>query len=171
MNFLRSSCLLTFLAFVGHSLPNFLILFADDLGYGDLSYNGHPTISTPNVDQIAREGMILTQWYSGFHVCSPSRASLLTGRLPPRTGCAGPWVGGVFPSAAIGGLPHYEITFAQQLKGIGYKTKIIGKWHLGERQEFLPYNYGFDEFFGLPYSVNNATIATHLCGNQKHGNY
>ena len=85
--------------------PNFLILFADDMGYGDMSIHGHPTLHTPNLDNLARQGKRLTQWYSGFHVCSPSRASLMTGRLPPRCGCAGLGTGGVFPVGANGGLP------------------------------------------------------------------
>ena len=73
--------------------PNILILFADDLGYGDLGFNGHPTIRTPNLDRLAYGGMRLTQWYSGFHICSPSRAAMLTGRLCTRSGCCGPWKG------------------------------------------------------------------------------
>ena len=134
--------------------PNFLILFADDMGYGDLSYNGHPTINTPNVDKLALGGMRFTQWYSGFHVCSPSRAAMLTGRLPVRSGMAGTWTGGVLSADAVGGLPDNETTFAQILKKVGYMTKAIGKWHLGQRHENLPYFRGFDEYFGIPYSVD-----------------
>merc|ERR1719291_1404248 len=86
--------------------PNFMIIFADDMGYGDMSNTGNPTIVTPNLDRLATEGMKFTQWYSGFHVCSPSRAAMLTGRLPIRSGCAGArWTGGVFMDDAVGGLP------------------------------------------------------------------
>ena len=134
--------------------PNFLILFADDMGYGDLSFNGHPTIHTPNLDKLAYEGMRFTQWYSAFHVCSPSRAAMLTGRLPVRSGMAGTWSGGVLSADAVGGLPLNETTFAEALKDVGYMTKCIGKWHLGQRHEFLPYFQGFDEYFGIPYSVD-----------------
>ena len=90
---------------VAEQQPNILVLFADDLGFSDLSCYGHPTIRTPNIDHLAKEGMRFTQWYSGFHVCSPSRASMMTGRLPIRVGIAGAsWTGGVFNSAAVGGL-------------------------------------------------------------------
>mmetsp|Transcript_105019 Transcript_105019/g.203382 ORF Transcript_105019/g.203382 Transcript_105019/m.203382 type:complete len:594 (-) Transcript_105019:78-1859(-) len=140
--------------------PNVLILFADDMGYGDLSCNGHPTIATPNIDRIAAEGMRFTQWYSGFHVCSPSRASMLTGRLPVRSGTAGSsWVGGVFRSTAVGGLPENETTFASLLKGVGYRTLAVGKWHVGQRRQFLPTSHGFDEYFGIPYSVDMGNSA------------
>merc|ERR1719453_1323242 len=103
------------------SRPNFLILFADDMGYGDMSGSGHPTIATPNLDRLASEGMRFTQWYSGFHVCSPSRAAMLTGRLPIRSGTAGAkWTGGVFMFDAKGGLPRNETTFASLLRDVGY---------------------------------------------------
>lgn len=139
----------------GATKPNFLILFADDMGYGDISANGHPTILTPNIDRLAREGMMFTQWYSGFHVCSPSRAAMLTGRLPIRSGCAGDhWQGGVFMNNAIGGLPRNETTFAEALKEVGYASKAIGKWHLGQRHEYLPPSQGFDEYYGVPFSVD-----------------
>ena len=97
--------------------PNILVLFADDMGFGDLGCMGHPTIRTPNIDRLANEGMRFTQWYSGFHVCSPSRASMMTGRLPIRVGIAGAsWTGGVFNSAAVGGLPENETTIAESLR-------------------------------------------------------
>ena len=124
------------------------------MGYGDLSMTGHPTIDTPNIDRLGREGMFFTNWYSGFHLCSPSRASLLTGRLPPRTGCAGSWHGGVFPANAVSGFPDNETTFADQLKERGYATGVLGKWHLGQREKYLPFNRGFDEWLGIPYSVD-----------------
>lgn len=134
--------------------PNFLILFVDDLGYGDLGYNGHPTITTPNIDALALNSMRFTQWYSGFPSCSASRAAILTGRLPPRSGCSGGWKGGVFREGANGGLPTNETSFATILKKVGYATQIIGKWHLGQKDEYLPFNHGFDDWFGLPYSAD-----------------
>ena len=133
--------------------PNVLILFADDLGYGDLSDYGHPTTSTPNLDSLANKGVKFTQWYSGFHVCSPSRGSMMTGRLPIRTGTAGEaWFGGVFNADAVGGLPTNETTIAKALKSAGYATKAVGKWHLGQQPKFLPIAHGFDEYYGIPYS-------------------
>ena len=110
--------------------PNFIIIFVDDLGYGDLSCYGHPTIRTPNLDQMAAEGMRFTQFYVAANVCTPSRAALLTGRLPVRSGMYGKERGVFFPNSASG-LPHSEITMAQELKKQNYQTGIVGKWHLG----------------------------------------
>lgn len=131
--------------------PNIIIIFADDLGYGDLSCYGHPTIRTPNLDQMAEEGMRFTQFYVGSSVCSPSRAALLTGRLPIRNGMVGKQKIVLFPYSA-GGLPQTEITIAKALKTKGYGTAIIGKWHLGHLPEFLPAHHGFDYYYGIPYS-------------------
>jgi arylsulfatase A len=133
--------------------PNFIIILADDLGYGDLSSYGHPTIRTPNLDKMALEGTRFTQFYVGANVCSPSRAALLTGRLPIRTGVFGTnSTNKVFFTNSTSGLPHSEITLAKALKGKGYQTAIVGKWHLGSLPQFLPLNYGFDSYFGIPYS-------------------
>lgn len=132
----------------GRRRPNFVVLFADDLGYGDLSCYGHPVIRTPNLDRMAEEGMRFTSYYAAASVCTPSRVGLLTGRYPVRAGLptnTGP--------ETMGGLPLKEITLAQHLKGAGYRTCAIGKWHLGyQPAEYLPTSRGFDEFFGLPYS-------------------
>ncbi|XP_077990529.1 arylsulfatase A-like [Glandiceps talaboti] len=130
--------------------PNILIIFADDLGYGDLSCYGHPTSVSPNFDKLASDGLLFTQFYSANSVCSPSRAALLTGRLPPRTGM---WPGVFWPTSS-GGLPRNETTIAALLKPLGYRTGIIGKWHLGvgKNQMYLPTNYGFDSYYGIPYS-------------------
>ena len=130
--------------------PNFIIIFADDLGYGDLGSYGHPTISTPKLDKMAIEGMRLTQFYVGSSICTPSRASLLTGKLPIRTGMYGKR-SVLFPDNA-GGLDSKEITIASALKNYDYKTACIGKWHLGHLKEYMPTNHGFDEFYGIPYS-------------------
>lgn len=135
--------------------PNVVIIFADDMGYADTSHSGNPTIMTPNLDKFAAEGMRFTQWYSAFHVCSPSRAAMLTGRIPVRSGCAGNgWTGGVFTDDAVGGLPLNETTFAEILGPQGYATMAIGKWHLGQQAKFLPTAQGFDEYFGIPFSVD-----------------
>ncbi len=130
--------------------PNFIIILADDLGYGDLGSYGHPTIRTPHLDTLAQQGIRFTQFYVAANVCSPSRAGLLTGRLPVRTGVTG-GLGVFFPHSATG-LPTSEVTIAKALKAKGYSTGIVGKWHLGSKPQYLPNNYGFDEYFGIPYS-------------------
>jgi arylsulfatase A len=137
-------------------LPNFIIVFADDLGYGDLSSFGHPTIRTPNLDKMASEGMRFTQFYVAANVCSPSRAALLTGRLYIRSGV---YPGVFFPNAATG-LPLDELTIAELLKTKGYKTAIIGKWHLGSQPEYLPTQQGFDYYFGIPYSNDMGKVGS-----------
>ncbi|UCD29896.1 MAG: sulfatase [Planctomycetota bacterium] len=124
--------------------PNFVILFADDLGYGDLSCYGHPTIHTPNIDRMADEGVRLTQFYSSATVCTPSRASLLTGRYQIRTGLTRV----LFPHTKYG-MPVEEITLAEALKTKNYATICIGKWHLGHLPRYRPTRHGFDEFFGI----------------------
>lgn len=131
--------------------PNFVIIFADDLGYGDLGVFGHPTIKTPNLDRMAHEGQKWTNFYAGASVCTPSRAALLTGRLPVRSGMASNKQRVLFPDSK-NGLPSEEITLAEQLKEVGYSTACIGKWHLGHKEQYLPTNNGFDYYFGIPYS-------------------
>jgi arylsulfatase A-like enzyme len=131
--------------------PNIIIIFADDLGYGDLGCYGHPSIRTPNLDRMAAEGLRFTDFYAAASVCTPSRAALLTGRLPVRSGMCSDRRRVLFPDSA-GGLPAEEITVAEALKARGYATGCIGKWHLGHLPEFLPIRHGFDEYFGLPYS-------------------
>lgn len=134
-------------------LPNFIIIFCDDLGYGDLGCFGSEFHKTPNIDQMAEEGMKLTSFYVSSGVCTPSRASLLTGCYPRRVGmhmsslneCV------LFPVAKKGLNPN-EITIAELLKNKKYTTACIGKWHLGDQIEFLPTRQGFDSYFGIPYS-------------------
>ncbi|XP_014663265.1 PREDICTED: arylsulfatase A-like [Priapulus caudatus] len=130
--------------------PNVVIIFADDLGYGDLSCFGHPTSHTPFIDEMANKGLVFTQFYSTSPVCSPSRASLLTGRYQTRSGI----YPDVFSPGDIGGLPHNETTIAEFLGRHGYKSAAIGKWHLGVgvNGTYLPTNHGFDEYYGIPYS-------------------
>lgn len=127
--------------------PNIVIIYADDLGYGDLGcYGGHPNV-TPNIDRLARQGARFTDFYSAQPVCSASRAALLTGCYPNRIGIAG----ALSPSQNYG-LNHSEMTLAQLLKQQNYATAIYGKWHLGHHPGFLPTTFAFDQYFGLPYS-------------------
>jgi arylsulfatase A-like enzyme len=131
--------------------PNVLLIAADDLGYGDLGCFGSTTIATPRLDAMARGGVRFTDFYVAAPFCSPSRASILTGRLPAR--CGVPYV--LFP-AEHHGLPAGEITIADVLRERGYATACIGKWHLGWDEPFRPQRHAFDEFFGLPYSNDSA---------------
>jgi arylsulfatase A-like enzyme len=139
--------------------PNIVIIFADDLGYGDLGCFGNPTIQTPHLDRMAREGMKLTQFYSAAPVCTPSRAALMTGRLPARSGMCSNKRRVLFPNSK-GGIPAREITLAEALKTKGYATACIGKWHLGHLKPFLPTSNGFDSYLGIPYSNDMDRIAT-----------
>lgn len=141
-----SSALLTF----GSSRPNFVVILADDLGYGDLGCYGSPTIRTPNLDRMAVEGLRFTDFYVAAEVCTPSRAALLTGRYPIRSGMYGSRRV-LFPDSK-GGIPPSEITIARALKQAGYATAHIGKWHLGIHQGSRPLDQGFDFSYGLPYS-------------------
>jgi arylsulfatase len=127
--------------------PNVVIVFTDDQGYQDLSCFGSPNIYTPHLDQIAADGLRLTNFYAAQAVCSASRAALLTGCYPNRIGIKG----ALFPQSKIGINPM-ETTLAEMLQEQGYKTGIFGKWHLGHLPKFLPNNHGFDEFMGIPYS-------------------
>ena len=135
-------------------LPNIVILLADDLGYGDLGSYGHPSIHTPNLDRMAAEGARFTDFYSAAEVCTPSRAALLTGRYPVRSGMCHDRFR-VLRRNASGGLPAEEITLGKALKTRGYATACIGKWHLGNYENnpaHHPRRHGFDFYFGLPHS-------------------
>jgi arylsulfatase A len=126
---------------------NLVVIFADDMGWGDLACYGHPTIRTPRLDQMAAEGTRFTQFYSASPACTASRYALLTGRLPVRSGFS--WVLG--PKSPRGMHPK-EVTLAEVMKASGYATAIFGKWHLGRPEEYLPLAHGFDEYLGFPYS-------------------
>ncbi|MEN7549467.1 sulfatase [Rapidithrix thailandica] len=128
--------------------PNIIILFCDDMGYGDVGVYGHPTIKTPNIDRMSQEGMKFTSFYTGSPACTASRYSLLTGRYPVMSGFG--WV--LYPKSERGIHPK-EHTLAEALKEKGYTTAMFGKWHLGStKKEYLPRQNGFDEYVGLPYS-------------------
>ncbi len=134
------------------SKPNVIIIFADDLGYGDLGCYGSKLNETPTLDKMADEGKMFSNFYVSSPVCSPSRASLMTGCYPQRISF-GTFDGlrVLFPGQGIG-LSNEEKTIAKTFKESGYSTKIIGKWHCGDQKEFLPTNHGFDSYFGIPYS-------------------
>lgn len=127
--------------------PNIVIIFADDLGYGDLSSYGHPTIRTPRLDRMAQEGIKLTSFYVASPACSPSRYALLTGRYPVRSDII--WALGPDEER---GIAASEVTLAEALKARGYRTAAVGKWHLGARPGFFPTEHGFDSYYGLLYS-------------------
>ncbi|HAY83086.1 MAG TPA: arylsulfatase [Planctomycetaceae bacterium] len=149
--------------------PNFIIVFCDDLGYGDIGPFGSKVHATPVLDRMAQEGMRLTDFYSSCSVCTPSRASLLTGCYPRRVNmhvdeknlCV------LFP-AARKGLNPQEVTIAEVLKEQGYATGCIGKWHLGDHPDFLPTSQGFDMYFGIPYSndMNRKQVPLPLVRNE-----
>ena len=132
--------------------PNFIIIFTDDQGFEDIGCFGSPKIKTPHLDKLAAEGRKFTSFYSANSVCSPSRASLLTGCYPVRVSIPGV----LFPRHEIGLNPD-EITIADLLKSKGYATSCIGKWHIGHKPKFLPTRQGFDSYYGIPYS-NDMTI-------------
>jgi len=129
------------------SRPNVIIIFTDDQGYQDVGCFGSPDIETPHLDQMARDGIRLTDFYAAQAVCSASRAGLLTGCYPNRLG-----VHGAYMPESKEGLNPSETTIAEMLKPLDYRTAIFGKWHLGDHPNFMPNNQGFDEYFGIPYS-------------------
>jgi arylsulfatase A-like enzyme len=127
--------------------PNIVVIFCDDLGYGDLAMYGATQYSTPNLDKLAAQGMRFTEFYAAQAVCSASRAALLTGCYPNRIG-----ISGALDPNSKNGISSEEKTIAQIVREKGYATAIFGKWHLGHHKEFLPLQHGFDEYLGLPYS-------------------
>jgi arylsulfatase A-like enzyme len=130
--------------------PNVIVIFADDLGYGELSCYGHPAFATPRLDRMAREGVRFTQWYVPTPFCAPSRGTLLTGQYPWRHGC---W-NNPAPDAGIDdvGISDEAVTLGEVFQSAGYATTCIGKWHLGHTPQYMPRRHGFDEYFGILYS-------------------
>jgi arylsulfatase A len=141
-------------------MPNFIVIMADDLGYGDIGSFGATDISTPNIDRMAAEGIKFTAAYAASSICSPSRAAFLTGRYPQRMG-----INAVFFPESFTGLPEHEITIADILKQQGYQNAIFGKWHVGHHHQYLPLQRGFDEYFGIPYSNDMASVV-YMRGNK-----
>jgi len=129
------------------STPNIVVIFIDDMGYADIGPFGAKHYATPNLDRMAREGRVLTDFHAATAVCSASRAALLTGCYPDRVGIQG----ALGPNAKHGLNPD-ETTLAELCKSKGYATAAFGKWHLGHHRKFLPLQHGFDEWYGLPYS-------------------
>jgi len=145
--FVVAACLFAPLSFAD-SKPNFVIIFTDDQGYGDLGCFGSTKIKTPHIDRIAEEGRKFTSFMSASPVCTPSRAALLTGSYPKRVGLH---AGVLFPQSNKGLNPE-EYTIADHLSAQGYATACFGKWHLGHHPETLPQQHGFDTYWGIPYS-------------------
>ena len=132
--------------------PNFVVIFIDDMGYGDIGPFGAKANRTPHLDRMAAEGLKLTSFYVPSAVCTPSRAGLMTGCYPKRVGLArGSWGVVLFPKDPHGLHPD-EITVAEVLRRAGYATGCFGKWHLGDQPPFLPTRHGFDTYVGIPYS-------------------
>ncbi len=144
--------------------PNVIIIYTDDLGYGDLSNYGNPTLHTPELDKMVTQGMKLSQFYVAAPVCTPSRAALLTGAYPKRVGLE---KGVLFPSSKTGLNPE-EKTIAEILKEKNYATACIGKWHLGFQEKFLPVNQGFDVFYGIPFSNDMSRKEQDIYGNKNY---
>ncbi|XP_053402035.1 N-acetylgalactosamine-6-sulfatase-like isoform X1 [Mercenaria mercenaria] len=135
------------------SRPNFIIMLMDDMGWGDLGVFGEPNKETPNLDKMAAEGMVFPDFYSANPLCSPSRAALMSGRLPIRNGFYSDNAharNAYTPQDIVGGIPDDEILLPEILKKAGYRNKIIGKWHLGQQPQYHPLKHGFDEWFGAP---------------------
>ena len=156
-------CLLAFSAVVSAAeKPNVVIIYADDLGWGDLSCYGNQAYQTPNLDRMAKEGAKFTSFYVATPSCAPSRAALLTGRFPYRTGVPSN------PTPDAGrdhGIKASETTLAEILKPEGYATKIVGKWHLGHLPNFYPTRHGFDSYFGILYSNDMRPVM--LCRDEE----
>ncbi len=144
---LSLTCFCLLLAARAAAGPNVVMIYVDDMGYGDLGVQGAKGFATPHLDRMAAEGMRFTDFYVAAPVCSASRAALLTGCYPPRVG-----IHGALGPKSKTGLNPDEMTLAEMLKAKGYATAMFGKWHLGDHPDLLPLKQGFDEYLGLPYS-------------------
>ena len=131
--------------------PNFIIIYVDDLGYGDLGIHQNKRLNTPSIDDLVNTGQSWTNFYTSASVCSPSRGALLTGNLPVRSGLYGNRLAVLWPGSQTG-MPAEQQTLAETFKQHNYNTGMFGKWHLGDAPEFLPTRHGFDEWLGIPYS-------------------
>ncbi|HEY8150694.1 MAG TPA: sulfatase-like hydrolase/transferase, partial [Vicinamibacteria bacterium] len=129
--------------------PNVVIILADDMGYGDIGAYGAPLNKTPNLDRLAAEGVRMTDFRVPSALCTPSRAALLTGLYPPRTGLVGNLPSGSPTQGITDGIDDDEITLADALRERGYATAAVGKWHLGSTVPYLPLRHGFDSYFGI----------------------
>ena len=147
--------------------PNFIVIFCDDLGYGDLACFGHPTIKTPNLDKMSINGQKWSSFYVSASVSSPSRSGLMTGKLGARTGMYGNHKRVLFPDSPKG-LPQTEQSIATKLKTADYTTACVGKWHIGHRVEDMPMSHGFDYFYGIPYSNDMSKKEQALLGNKNY---
>ena len=155
----------------GPSQPNFILIYCDNLGYGDIEPFGSKVNRTPHLNRMAREGRIFTHFYSTSGVCTPSRASIMTGCYSQRVGMS--WNdrdGLVLRPISPYGLNPEEVTIAEVLKNAGYATGIIGKWHLGDQDPFLPTRQGFDYFYGIPYSDDMTREVGQKLGDRLDGN-
>ena len=130
--------------------PNIILILADDLGYGDVGVYGATLIETPHLDRLADEGVRFTNFYASANVCSPSRAGIMTGRYAIRDGLANKTI----TATDQRGLPDRVTTVASMLRDNGYRTGLVGKWHLGHTPQHWPTTQGFDYYYGLPYSNN-----------------
>ena len=137
--------------------PNVVLVMMDDLGYGDLGSYGAPDVRTPNIDRLARAGVRLTDAYANGHVCSPTRAALMSGRYPQRVGIEKALADAA--DSAVG-LPVTGTSLPALLKSNGYATGLVGKWHLGWKREFSPQSHGFDEFFGFLSGAHDYYVGT-----------
>ena len=158
-----SFCFLSFVQAVAQTPPNVIIILADDLGRGDYSAFGTKDISTPNIDRLCREGMTFHNFYANSCVCSPTRAALLTGRVPDRVGVPG--VIRHTPDNSWGWLSPQAVLLPQVLRPAGYHSSIVGKWHLGLASPNTPIERGFDEFHGFLGDMMDDYL-THLRGGQ-----
>lgn len=170
---LSSGCVTRMARTAGMEKPNFIVIFTDDQGYNDLGCFGSPLIKTPNLDRMASQGMRFTDFYASAPVCTPSRASLMTGcyaqrlsmaDMPNAQGTLEPPATVLFPHSKCG-LNADELTVAESLKQCGYATACIGKWHLGHLPPFLPTRHGFDYYYGIPYS--NDMVPSPLMRNEE----
>lgn len=135
--------------------PNIIIVLADDMGFGDIGVNGAVRIKTPNIDAIAADGVNFTQFYASANICTPSRAGLMTGRYPIRSGLGY----NVITAQDSHGLPEAEETIGEVAGRAGYATMLIGKWHLGQFPDHAPMKHGFDKFYGVPHSNDMPNFA------------